>query len=59
MLSYSQGGRTRFLMLPPHTLAAVRRATERYRTEKARLEERADQGIAELATTLAAARRRA
>ena len=53
VLSYSDAGRTRFLMLPEGTLRRVRQATERYRAEKARLEERASQGIAELAATLA------
>ena len=35
VLSYSEGGRTRFRMLPQAQVAAVRAATERYRTQKA------------------------
>ena len=57
MLSYSEAGRTRFLMLPEGTVRRVRQASERYRAEKSRLEERATQGIAELAATLARRRR--
>lgn len=57
VLSYSEAGRTRFLMLPEATVRRVRQATERHRAEKARLEERATEGIAELAATLARRRR--
>jgi|SRR5262245_27772715 len=53
VLSYSEAGRTRFLMLPADRVAAVRAATERYRAEKARLLEQANQGLAELVATLA------
>ena len=44
VLSYSQGGRTRFVMLPPGEVAAVRAAVKRYRAEKAKLERLGDQG---------------
>lgn len=53
VLSYSEAGRTRFLMLPPEQVAAVRAATERYRAQKARLLEQANQGLAELVASLA------
>lgn len=52
VLSYSEAGRTRFLMLPADQVAAVRAATERYRVRKARLQEQADQGLAELVARL-------
>lgn len=58
VLSYSEAGRTRFVMLPPERVAAVRAATERYRRQKAKLQEQADQGLAELVASLAPARRR-
>ena len=57
VLSYSQGGRTRFLMLPADQVAAVRAAIERYRTQKARLQEQGNQGLAELVANLAPRRR--
>lgn len=59
VLSYSEAGRTRFLMLRPETVAAVRAATERYRRRKAQLVEQGDQGLAELVAALALAGRRA
>jgi len=46
VLSYSDRGKTRFVMLPPGEVAAVRAAAERYRAEKARLEALASQGLA-------------
>lgn len=58
VLSYSEAGRTRFLMLPAELVAAVRAATERYRRLKTRLQEQGDEGLAELVATLAPARRR-
>jgi hypothetical protein len=58
VLSYSEQGRTRFLALPPELLPAVRRATERYRAQKTRLLEQADQGLAELVAALAPSRSR-
>ena len=58
VLSYSEEGRTRFVMLPAGEVAAVRAAVERYRAEKAKLEERAQSGLAELVARLDAARSR-
>ncbi len=58
VLSYSQAGRTRFLMLPTEQVAAVRAATERYRSMKARLQAQADEGLAELVASRAPSRRR-
>lgn len=52
VLSYSEAGRTRLLMLPPDKVAAVGAATERYRAAKARLEEQANAGLAELVAIL-------
>ena len=53
VLSYSERGRTRFVMLPAGDVAAVRAATERYRAAKARLEDQADTGLAALVARLA------
>lgn len=58
VLSYSDRGRTRFIMLPPEAVAPVRRAVQRYQADKARLEDRAGQGLARLAAGLARARGR-
>lgn len=58
VLSYSEAGRTRFLMLPPGQVKAVRAATERYRSRKSRLLEQADQGLADLVASLAPTMRR-
>ena len=55
-LSYSQAGRTRTLMLDAGQLAAVRRATERYRKARAKLDAEADAGLATLITTRSLAR---
>lgn len=52
VLSYSVDGRTRFLMLPDDQVAPVRAATDRYRAQKARLEEQANAGLAELVAQL-------
>jgi len=57
VLSFSEAGRTRFLMLPEEMAGAVRAATERYRAERARLEERGNAGLADLTAVLAPARR--
>ncbi len=57
VLSYSENGRTRFLMLPPELVGAVRRATERYRSRKVRLLEEAEEGLAALVSHLAPRRR--
>ena len=58
VLSYSEAGRTRFLMLPPERVAAVRAATDRYRRQKARLQAQGDEGLAQLVAELAPRRRR-
>lgn len=58
VLSYSEDGRTRFLMLPTEEIAAVKAAANRYRTEKRKLERRADAGLAALAARLATKRER-
>ena len=55
MLSYSKAGRTRTLMLDPAELAAVRRAVQRYRQARAKLD--AEAGLAALITARAVARR--
>ena len=39
VLSYSEAGRTKFLMLPPEEVAAVRAAVDRYRAAKSAVEE--------------------
>lgn len=48
VLSYSEGGRTKFLMLPAEEVAAVRSAVGRYRMAKSRVEELGNAGLAEL-----------
>ncbi len=53
VLSYSDGGRTRFVMLAEGDVAAVRAAAERYRSARAALEAQANAGLAELVTRLA------
>ena len=57
VLSYSEGGRTRFLMLPEDEVAAVRAAVERYRAEKAKLEAKGDAGLAALVARLGPGRK--
>lgn len=52
VLSYSQGSRTRFLMLPAAEVEAVAAAAERFRAARARLEDQANAGLAELAARL-------
>jgi hypothetical protein len=58
VLSYSEDGRTRFLMLPAEEVAAVTAAASRYRTEKRKLERRADAGLQALAARLVKKRER-
>lgn len=58
VLSYSERGKTRFVMLPPGEIAAVRAAAEAYRAEKARLEGLAADGLAALLARLGARRGR-
>lgn len=48
VLSYSAQNRTRFVMLRPEEIEPVRAATQRYREQKAALEERAQAGLAAL-----------
>jgi len=56
VLSYSEGGRTRFVMLPAAEVAAVRAAVDRYRAAQAKLEAEGDAGRAALIDRLAADR---
>jgi predicted Zn-dependent protease len=58
VLSYSERGRTRFLMLPASEVAAVRAAAERYRAAEAKLQATGEAGRAALARRLAARRGR-
>ena len=44
MLSYTDGGRTRFLMLPAAEVAAVQAATGRYRAAMAKIEAAGEAG---------------
>lgn len=48
VLSYSVRSKTKFVMLRPEEVAAVRAATERFRAAKASLEAAADEALAEL-----------
>ena len=48
VLSYSERGRTRFVMLPPGEVAAVRAAVERYRAAQATLVAQGEAGRATL-----------
>ena len=48
VLSYSERGRTRFVMLPPDEVAVVRAAVERYRAAQAKLDAQAEAGRAAL-----------
>lgn len=52
VLSYSEHGRTRVVMLPPDEVEAVRAATDRYRAAKKRLEEEANAGLAQLVSRI-------
>lgn len=56
VLSYSEAGRTKFLMLPPEEVAAVRAAVDRYREAKSAVEEQGNDGLAELIGRLASAK---
>jgi hypothetical protein len=58
VLSYSQGGRNRTLMLAAGQVAAVRAAVARYRAAQAKLEREADAGLAALVARAAARRDR-
>ena len=57
MLSYSERGRTRFVMLPAGQVAAVRAAVERYRAAQAKLEAQGEAGRAALLAALVAEKR--
>ncbi len=56
VLSYSERGRTRFVMLAPGEVAAVRAAVERYRAAQAKLEAAGEAGRTALITRLDAGR---
>jgi hypothetical protein len=56
VLSYSEGGRTRTLMLAGSDVAAVAAAVARYRAALARLEADGNAGLAALAARVAAGR---
>lgn len=53
VLSYSDAGRTKFLMLPAEHVATVRAAVDAYHAAKAQLEEQGNAGLAELTARLA------
>jgi len=57
VLSYSERGRIRFVMLPAGQVAAVRAAVERYRAAQAKLEAQGEAGRAALLAALAAEKR--
>lgn len=52
VLSYTEGGRTRFLMLPAADVAAVQAATARYRAALAKVEAAGEAGRAALISRL-------
>jgi hypothetical protein len=52
VLSYSEASRTRFVTLPEEMIEPVRRATERYRRARARLEAEGNAGLAALVSGL-------
>jgi hypothetical protein len=58
VLSYSKGGRNHTVMLSADQVAPVRAAVDRYRAAQAKLEARANAGLAALLTRPAAATRR-
>ena len=58
VLSYSEGGRTKLVMLAPEQVRVVEAAVARYRAAQQRLEEQANAGLAELITELGARRQR-
>ncbi len=57
VLSYSERGRNRTVMLAAQEVAAVTAAVERYRAAKARLEESGNAGLVALLARRATARR--
>jgi hypothetical protein len=52
VLSYKEGGKTKFLMLPAAEAEPVRMATERFRAAKARLDAQGNSGLAQLVARL-------
>lgn len=56
VLSYSERGRTRLVMLPAAQVPAVRAAVERYRAAQAKLDAQGEAGRTALITALAADR---
>lgn len=58
VLSYSQGGRTRTLMLAADEVRAATAAVQRYRAAQAKLEAQGNAGLAALAARVAARRSR-
>lgn len=56
VLSYSQGGKTRFLMLPLDEVGPARAATAAYHGAKARLEDEANAGLEALVARLSGSR---
>lgn len=48
VLSYSKQNRTRFVMLKPEEVEAVRAATERFQAARAELEARAEANLAQM-----------
>lgn len=52
VLSYKEGGKTKFLMLPAADVEQVQAATERFRAAKARVEAEGNAGLAALVTRL-------
>ncbi|MEI6624251.1 MAG: DUF6788 family protein [Actinomycetes bacterium] len=57
VLSYSEGGRNRTVMLAPEEIEAVRAAVERYRAAAAKLENEGNAGLATLLARRADTRR--
>ena len=51
-LSFSQGGKTRILTLPPQLLFTVRAAVQRYQQARAALEKQGNPGLRQLETLL-------
>jgi hypothetical protein len=58
VLNYSEGGRTRAVMLPPEQVGQVRAAVARYRAALAALEKEGNAGLAVLAEAWGARRAR-
>lgn len=59
VLSYSEAGRSRTVMLDPAEVPQVRAATQRYRAEKARIEAAGNAGLAALLARRAVTRKAA